>query len=75
MLYIVKHGLLVTMHLSRDGMFLASHTSNNTIQIQNSATGAQVSLVNDNYDDQGKKNKQLVKLSNNAKFLAFGWLK
>ncbi|OPB40895.1 hypothetical protein A0O28_0009760 [Trichoderma guizhouense] len=59
--------------LSRDGMFLASHTSESTIQIQNSATGAQVSLVNDNYDYQGEKRKQLVKLSNNAKFLAFGW--
>lgn len=59
--------------LSRDGMFLASHTSDSTIQIQNVATGAQVSLVNDNYDYQGEKNKQLVKLSNNAKFLAFGW--
>ncbi|KAJ4854411.1 NACHT domain-containing protein [Trichoderma breve] len=59
--------------LSRDGMFLASHTSDSTIQIQNSATGAQVSLVNDKYDYQGEKNKQLVKLSNNAKFLAFGW--
>lgn len=59
--------------LSRDGMFLASHTSDSTIQIQNVATGAQVSLVNDGYDYQGEKNKQLVKLSNNAKFLAFGW--
>ncbi|KAF3056949.1 hypothetical protein CFAM422_012456 [Trichoderma lentiforme] len=59
--------------LSRDGMFLASHTSDSTIQILNVATGAQVSLVNDNYDYQGEKNKQLVKLSNTAKFLAFGW--
>ncbi|KAL7905336.1 hypothetical protein GGI35DRAFT_488614 [Trichoderma velutinum] len=59
--------------LSNDGMFLASHTSDCTIQIQNLATGAQVSLVNDGYDYQGDKNKQNVKLSNNAKFLAFGW--
>ncbi|KAL6823484.1 hypothetical protein V8C40DRAFT_280153 [Trichoderma camerunense] len=59
--------------LSRDGMFCASHISDCTIQIQNLATGAQVSLVNDSYDYQGEKDKQLVNLSNNAKFLAFGW--
>ncbi|KAL6693057.1 hypothetical protein J3F84DRAFT_401621 [Trichoderma pleuroticola] len=41
--------------------------------IQNLATGAQVSLVTDGYNYQGNKNKQSVKLSNNAKFLAFGW--
>ncbi|KAK4076686.1 uncharacterized protein Triagg1_4289 [Trichoderma aggressivum f. europaeum] len=59
--------------LSRDGLFLASHASEFAIQIQNLATGAQVSLVNDGHDYQGDKNKQLVRLSNNAKFLAFGW--
>ncbi|PNP49220.1 hypothetical protein THARTR1_10022 [Trichoderma harzianum] len=58
---------------SNDGMFLASHASEFTIQIQNLATGAQISLVTDGYNYQGDKNKQLVKLSNNAKFLAFGW--
>lgn len=59
--------------LSNDGMFLASHASEFTIQIQNLATGALVSLVDDGHDYQGEKGKQLVKLSNNAKFLAFGW--
>lgn len=58
--------------ISNDGMFLASRTPDGAIQIQDMVTGTRLSLVNDDYNYEGRKYKQKVKLSNNAKFLAFG---
>ncbi|KAL7935839.1 hypothetical protein V8C35DRAFT_321343 [Trichoderma chlorosporum] len=58
--------------LSSDGLSLASYVSENTILIQDVATGKQLSLIKDTYAYDWPQHRY-IKLSNNAKYLAFGY--
>lgn len=60
------------LSISHDGMFMASRAVDYAIHIQNIATGADIALIRDPYDYPESHDSRKVKLSNNAKFVAFG---
>ncbi|TFB05935.1 hypothetical protein CCMA1212_001361 [Trichoderma ghanense] len=57
--------------MSNDGKFIASRTINGRIQIQDMDTGNQLYLVQDHLNYETFEYEQEMKLSNDAKFLAF----